>query len=54
MKVLFADYFNDVFSTFLGLESGKNVAVYGEVRGLSDFIKKTFILCSKYEWRSDI
>jgi len=33
------DYFNDVFTTFLVLESGNNVAVYREVRKLSDLIK---------------
>jgi len=26
---VFSDYFNNVFTTFLGLESGNNIAVYG-------------------------
>jgi len=33
------DYFNHIFTTFLGLESGNNVAVYGGVRKLLDLIK---------------
>ncbi len=32
------DYFNDVLSTFLGLERGSRMAVYGS----SDFIKNIF------------
>jgi len=34
------DYFNDVFTTFLGLESGR---CQWRDRKLSDFIKKIFI-----------
>jgi len=37
------DYFSDVFTTFLDLESGCCVAVYGGVRKLSDFIKNIFV-----------
>jgi len=28
------DYFNDVFTTFLSLESGNNIAVYGSSESL--------------------
>ncbi len=31
------DYFNDVLTTFLGLERVSCIAVYGRVRKLSDF-----------------
>jgi len=41
------DYFNYFFTTFLGLESGNSVSVYGGVRKLSDFIKKYLHLCSE-------
>ncbi len=41
------DYFNDVLTTFLGLERGSCVAVYGGVRELSDFIKNILICVSK-------
>jgi len=41
------DYFNDVFSTVLGLEIGYDVAVYREVRKLSDFIKNILICVPK-------
>jgi len=30
------DYFNNIFTTFLALESGHCVAVYGGIRKLSD------------------
>jgi len=36
------DSFHDVFTTFLGLESGSCVAVNAETE-ISDFIKKIFI-----------
>jgi len=40
-KFSHTDYFNDVFTTFLALESGNYVAgYYGGVRKLLDFIKK--------------
>jgi hypothetical protein len=45
------DYFNDVFTTFLGLESGNNIAVTGGQKGLR-FHKKYLHLCSKNERRS--
>ncbi len=40
------DYFNDVLTTFLGLERVSCVAVYG-VRKLSDFIKNILICVLK-------
>jgi len=39
------DYFNNVFTTFLGLESGNNVGVNGE-KALG-FHQKYLKLCSK-------
>ncbi len=44
------DYFNNAFTTFLGLECVSYIAV--KVRKLSDFIKKYLNLCSEYERRS--
>jgi len=41
------DYFNNVFTTFLGLESGCGVALYGGIRKLFDFIKILFICVMK-------
>ncbi len=43
------DYFNDVLSTFLGLERVSCIAVYGVVRKLS---QKYLNLCSKDERRA--
>jgi len=37
------DYFNDVFSTFLDLESGCYIAVYAGVAQLLDF--KNILIC---------
>ncbi len=33
------DYFNDVLATFLSLDRGSILAVYGRVRELSEFIR---------------
>ncbi len=44
------DYFNDVLTTFLGLECGSCIAI--RVRKLSDFIKTYRNLCFKDERRS--
>ncbi len=41
------DYFNDVFSTFLDLDRGNFIAVYGRVRELSEFIKNILICVLK-------
>jgi hypothetical protein len=41
------DYFNNAFTTFLGLESGNYVAAYGWFRKLSDFTKNVFICVLK-------
>ncbi len=43
------DYFVDVLGTFLGLERGRTLAVYGEglARELSDFIKRILICVPK-------
>jgi len=41
------DYFNDVFTTFLGLESGHYIDVYGGIRKFSDFIKNILICVPK-------
>ncbi len=38
------DYFNNVFTTFLGLKRVSCVAVYGRVKELLDFSKKNKIL----------
>ncbi len=46
------DYFNDVLITFLCLDCGRTLAVYGRVRKLSDFIKIYLNLCSEDEQRS--
>ncbi len=42
------DYFNDVLTTFLGLERGSLIAVYAGSKKLSDFIKKISV-CYKIE-----
>jgi len=41
------DYFNNVFTTFLGLEICYDVAVYREIRKLLDFIKNILIRVPK-------
>ncbi len=41
------DYLKYVFTTFLGLERGSCVSVYGRVRKLSDFIKNILICIPK-------
>ncbi len=41
------DYFNDVHTTFLGLEHVSCLAVYGRVRKFSDFIKNILICVPK-------
>ncbi len=42
------DYFNDVLTTFLGLDRSIYIAVYGgSKKKLSDFIKNIFICVSK-------
>ncbi len=46
------DYFNDVFTTFLGLESCNDVVVYVWFRNLSDFIKNILMCVPENEWRS--
>ncbi len=33
------DYFKDLLATFLDLDHGRNLIVYGKVRQLSEFIK---------------
>ncbi len=38
------DYFNDLLATFLDLDRGSTLAVYGRVRKLSEFIK-TILIC---------
>jgi len=43
------DRFNDLFTTFLCLEIGDNVAVYG---GAESFHQTYLNLCSENEWRS--
>ncbi len=43
------DYFNDVLTTFLGLEGGSCVAVYGRVRKLLSLNQKYLNLCSEDE-----
>ncbi len=40
------DYFNDVLTTFLGLERVNTIAIYG-ARKLSDFIKNILICVPK-------
>ncbi len=37
------DYFTDVLATFLDLDRGSMLAVYGRVRQLSDFIENILI-----------
>ncbi len=41
------DYFNDVLATFLSLDRGSILAVYGRVRELSEFIKNILICVPK-------
>ncbi len=41
------DYFNDVLATYLSLDHGNILAVYGRVRELSDFIKNILICVPK-------
>ncbi len=41
------DYFNDLLATFLSLDGGSMLAVYGRVRELSDFIKNILICALK-------
>ncbi len=41
------DYFTNVFATFLDLDHGSNLAVYGRVRDLADFIKNILICVLK-------
>ncbi len=41
------NYFNDVLTTFLGLECGSYFAVYAGVRKLSDLIKNILICLMK-------
>ncbi len=42
------DYFSDVLSTFLCLDRGSILAVYGRVRELSDFIKISQLVIRRY------
>ncbi len=37
------DYFNDLLATFLDLDRGNYIVVYGRVRELSEFIKNILI-----------
>ncbi len=41
------DYFTDVLATFLDLDYGSNLAVYGRVKELLDFIKNILICVPK-------
>ncbi len=41
------DYFTDVLATFLCVDRGNILAVYGRVRKLSDFIKNILICVPK-------
>ncbi len=41
------DYFNDVLATFLDLDHGSILAVYGWVRELTEFIKNILICVPK-------
>ncbi len=41
------DYFNDLIATFLSLDRGSILAVYGRVRELSEFIKNILICVPK-------
>ncbi len=41
------DCFNDVLATFLDLDRGSMLAVYGRVRELSEFIKNILICVLK-------
>ncbi len=37
--------FTDVLAMFLDLDRGSNLAVYGRIRDLSDFIKINILIC---------
>ncbi len=41
------DYFNDVLTTFLGLDRGSILTVYGRIRELLEFIKNILICVLK-------
>ncbi len=41
------DYLTDVLATFLDLDHGSTLAVYGRVRELSDFINNILICVPK-------
>ncbi len=41
------DYFNDLLATFLSLDRGNYIAIYGRVRELSEFIKNILICVLK-------
>ncbi len=41
------DYFTDVLATFLDLDRGNYIAVYGRVRELSEFIQNILICVPK-------
>ncbi len=41
------DYFTDVLATFLDLDRGNYIAVYGRVRELSEFIENILICVLK-------
>ncbi len=41
------DYFIDLLTTFLDLDRGNSIAVYGRVRELSEFIKNILICVLK-------
>ncbi len=41
------DYFTDLLATFLDLDRGRILAVYGKVRELSDSIKNILICAAK-------
>ncbi len=45
------DYFTDALATFLDIDSGSILAVYGRVRELSEFIKHILICVSKMNKR---
>ncbi len=44
------DYFNDVLATFLDLDWGSYIAVYGRVRELSECIKNILICVPKMNY----
>ncbi len=41
------DYFNDVLATFLDLDLGSMLDVYGRIRDLTEFIKNILICVPK-------